>query len=55
MNLRDTGYRFDKTNDYIGMKRNNDGSRQVFIFDNIIKNCNAKINYNIFSKANYFL
>ena len=26
----------------------------MFIFDNTMKNCNVKINDNIFSKVNYF-
>ena len=52
MMLHGTGYRFDKTNDYKRIKRNNE---LVFIFDNAMKNCNGKINDNMFSTVNYFL
>ena len=52
MNLRGTGYRFDKTNDNKRMKR--EKWRQVFIYDNAMKNCNVKINDNIFFKGELF-
>ena len=48
MNVRGTGYRFDKTNEYKRMKQNNDAK-----FDNVMKNCNVKIIGNIFSNVNY--
>ena len=52
MNLRGTGYHFDKTNDYKRMKRNNDG--KCVFFDNAMKNCNVKIIDNIFFEGEPF-
>ena len=52
MNLRGTGYRFDKANDYKRMKRNNDGKH---FFYNAMKNVMPKLLTTFFSKVNYFL
>ena len=46
MKLRGTVYRFDETNYYKRMKQNNDG--KCLFFYNTMKNCNVKINDNIF-------
>ena len=51
MNLRGTGYPFDKTNDYKRMKQNN-GKR--WFFYNTMKDCNVNINDNIFRRKTIF-
>ena len=49
INLRGTVIRFDKTNDYKRIKRNNDGK----CFYSAMKNCNVNINDNIYSKVTF--
>ena len=47
MNLRGTGYPFDKTNDYKRMKQN---KSKKYVFYNTMKDCYVNINDNIFRR-----
>ena len=51
MTLRGTVYRYDKTSAFKRMKQNNDGKCLFFI---TMKNCNVKIDDNIFFECGLF-